>query len=409
MTPACTLGPLIVVTPETPWPAIHGARVDVWNRWRMLRSIGWRLVLVTWREAGETQDATTDAALSQVFEHVSWLEKPSGAGGLLNRLVGLPRHSPHVWTRRIGATQLAALNTVLQGQRPVGVVLDSLYGALAARKLARHLKVPLLHRAHNIEHMYMLRQALAAQGLKRKLAVRLASLHLRRLETEIHREAAWTFDISQCDLAFWRKLGCDRSSWLPPLVDALPAATSAWQDRPYDVLYLGNLHTPNNVAGLAWFFNLVMPELDKLRPGLRIAVAGSHPNERVRSLVAACSGASLLANPVNVAQVRAQGRVLVNPILFGSGVNVKSVEMLFTDSPIVTTRIGVQGLSADVQDAFSVTDDPVQFAAVINKALEQGPVQDAARDAARAAFGSQAAGELSTRLLALLGQHVASE
>lgn len=405
MTTASGLGPLIVVTPESPLPAIHGARVDIWNRWRMLHTLGWTLVLVTWRADGEAPDPATARALGQVFARIHWLDKPSGLSGLLVRMAGLPRHSPHVWTRRIGAGQLAAMKSDLKGQRPAGVVLDSLYGALAARALARHFRAPLLHRAHNIEHLYMPKQARVAQGLKRRLAIRLASVHLRRLENEIHREAAWTFDISQNDLTFWRKLGFSRGSWLPPLVDAPPTATLAWQDRLYDVLYLGNLNTPNNVAGLAWFFDSVMPELDKRRPGLRVAVAGSHPSDQVRALVSACPGASLLANPVDVAQVRAEGRVLINPVLSGSGVNVKSVEMLFTDSPIVTTRIGVQGLSADVQAAFKVCDDPAEFAAAINTALEHGPMQDAARDAARAVFGPQAAEELSTRLLALLGQH----
>jgi hypothetical protein len=397
------LSPLVIVTPESPWPANHGARVDIWNRWRMLRELGWRLVLVTWGKPHDRRDSGADTALSEVFEHTYWLDAASGLRGLLDRVVGLPRHSPHVWTRRINPVQLTELDTALGNLRPAGVVLDSLYGALAARKIAHHFAVPLLHRAHNIEHLYMAGQARTARSFKRSLTIRLASMHLRRLEMEIHREAAWTFDISQDDLRYWQERGFTRGSWLPPLMDALPIVGAEWKNRSYDVLYLGNLNTPNNVAALAWFFCAVVPELEKLRPSIRIAVSGSNPSKMVRAMVGRCEGACLLENPADVTQIRAQARVLINPARSGSGVNVKSVEMLFTDSPIVATTVGVQGLSPEVQAVFSVTDDPAAFAKLISNGLDQGPVPAEARNAARAAFGRGAASDLSARLVALLG------
>jgi len=396
-------GPLVVIAPEAPWPPNHGARVDILNRWRQLQALGWSLILVTWCGKGE-DCADADLELAQIFERIYWLGKPDGIVGIFDRLAGLLWHSPHVWVRRIRTNQLSALTISLQGRRPVGIVLDSLYGALAARSLAQTLNLPLLHRAHNIEHLYMSKQARSARGVKRKLALWVASWHLRRLETEIRHEVNWTFDISQSDLMFWRARGFDHGSWLPPIVCSLPAAKISWQDRPYDVLYLGNLHTPNNVAGLDWFFKLVLPKLHNLRPNLRVAVAGSLPSAYVRSLISASPNVTLVANPENVDYVRAQGRILINPVLEGSGVNVKSVEMLFTDSPIVTTRAGVQGLAAEAKVAFHVTDDPIEFAASIDEALRRGPVADLARAQARALFGSRTVNDLSDQLLALTGR-----
>lgn len=398
-------GLLVIVTMECPWPAVHGARVDIWNRWRMLRALGWRLVLVTWEDSHQVRDAGVSARLGEVFEQVHWLPKSRGAMAMLWRLAGLLHHSPHVWSRSISAVGMAGVVEALEGQQPDAVILDSLYGALAARRLARQFGVPLLYRAHNIEHLYMPHQARVAKGFKRRLALVLASLHLRRLETEIHGEALWTFDISQEDLDFWKSRGYGCSSWLPPFVpsgNAESVVRLPWGERPYDIVYLGNLNTPNNVAGLAWFFEQVMQQLLKYKPEVSVLIAGSNPSPHIRALVAGQERAVLLPNPADANHVRAQGRVLINPVLVGSGVNVKSVEMLFTDSPVVTTGVGVQGLAADVKAAFLVADDADRFAEFVAGALAGGPVADDVRQRARAFFGTEAAQTLSMQLHELL-------
>jgi glycosyltransferase involved in cell wall biosynthesis len=84
--------------------------------------------------------------------------------------------------------------------------------------------------------------------------------------------------------------------------------------------------------------------------------------------------------------ILADGRVLVNPILSGSGVNVKSIEMLRYDAPIVTTAIGVQGFPTEMHGQFIVREDAAGFAAAISEALDDLE-PPAGRAQVRAMFG----------------------
>jgi len=97
---------------------------------------------------------------------------------------------------------------------------------------------------------------------------------------------------------------------------------------------------------------------------------------------------TLLANPPDSGAVLGNGRVLINPILSGSGVNIKSIEMLLVGAPVVTTSIGVRGLPEKVRAQYKVADTPADFAAHIIAALSE-PVTGVT-ETASATFGPAA-------------------
>jgi len=239
--------------------------------------------------------------------------------------------------------------------------------------------------------------------------MRLASLHLKRAERDLIMKADWVFDISADDMTFWKvRASAHRISWLPPLLDAAPSGRPPplpWHDRPYDAVYLGNLNTPNNVEGLTWFVKTVLPELRIRRSEISILIAGSNPSQEVLDLVESDSSLQVRVNPADVGEVRALGRVMINPVLQGSGVNVKSVEMLATDSPVVTTPVGVQGLDAETIGAFHIADTPQEFAAMVDQLIDLGPVNDNDRNDIRSRFGKGGAQALSQKLTEIIAQN----
>lgn len=401
-------GTLVVVAMETLWPPNHGGRVDRWNRYRLLKQLGWRLIFVGWTQDTGPMSVEHDAAMARLFEHSIFFANRLSPASLARRLFLLHRHSPHMSARMISLAQRQALVQELGPMKADAVMMDGLYGAELGKALARDLNLPLFYRSHNIEHRYMADQAVAARGMKRKLAASLAALHLDRAELDIMREADWVFDISADDMRFWAQHDVTRASWLPPLTCDVPKAgapaTIPWNARPYDIAYLGNLNTPNNVEGLDWFVQSALPVLRQLRPDISILLAGSNPSAQMRALVEGQAGITVIANPENGEEIRRQGRLLVNPVLRGSGVNVKSVEMLMTDSPVVTTPTGVQGLDADTKRAFVVSDEPAEFARHIDTLLNAGPVADEERRTYRERFGMGAAQGLSAKLQTLIAQ-----
>jgi hypothetical protein len=88
--------------------------------------------------------------------------------------------------------------------------------------------------------------------------------------------------------------------------------------------------------------------------------------------------------------------VLVNPMLSGSGVNLKSIEMLFSHARLISTPAGVQGLPPEAVGCFEVQADADGFGHALAMALDapQLPATAlAARAIARASFAPTAAAQ----------------
>ncbi|MCX2865283.1 glycosyltransferase [Paucibacter sp. PLA-PC-4] len=373
-----------------------GGRVDVWRRLLALRGAGAVMGLLTWYDGPRDGEpgAELRAQLAAHCEsiHLACISRRSTE--LFGRLLNAWRWPSHVASRWVTLDRPRTLEWA-RGFRPTLLLADGLYGAHVVRWLAAELGVPWVYRSHNIEHHYMQMQLAQASRLKSRLGLMANLWGLARFEREVQAHAGAVLDISTSDMAYWRAQGIIRSHWMPPIVDrafAEQLAGSRSASRPYHAMYFGNLNTPNNVEAVRWFVQRVLPLVRA--PDYRFAIAGSRPSAEVEALARSDGRIQLIPNPVEIAPLLVQARVLVNPVQGGSGVNLKSVEMLYSQAHLLSTRIGVQGLPAEVAECFTQADDPQSFADQLQSlASVDTPVLDAQgrRLRARACFSSEQA------------------
>ncbi|MDC6166636.1 glycosyltransferase [Paucibacter sp. XJ19-41] len=382
---------ILCIANDVPLPANSGGRVDVWRRMKALKSAGHDLTLLCWIDAGRVDppSAAVLADLATVCSAVKILPITRSPGELAGRLLQLWRWPSHVASRWVTSrgSDLAGWAVACA---PDAVLLDGLYGGAVALDLARRLAVPLIYRSHNVEHRYMSEQRQREQRGLRRLGLAANCLGLERFEREVIARSQRVMDISQEDAAFWRSQGHGQIVWVPTLVDAgfAERLSRAPGHKAHDLLYFGNLNTPNNVEALGWLVQQVLPLLPQAE--LRIAVAGSRPTEAVRALLASDARITLIENPPDMAAVVGDARVLVNTMLAGSGVNLKSVEMLFSDAALVSTPVGVKGMPEAAKDCFAVAATPQAFALAITQALAASAPPAAKRAAARRLFSAEA-------------------
>ncbi|WP_323506363.1 glycosyltransferase [Glaciimonas sp. Gout2] len=401
---------LIFICNEAPYPANHGGRVDVWRRLCALKAAGVEIFLVFW--SGDRRDEMpTEWALGAMREQVSGLNFYVIERSIFQRIIRLLRlfrWPSHVASRVLAAKDRAELLTLIQAFKPDAVWLESIYGGILASEVADAEDIPMVCRSHNIEHLYMRRQVAKATSLRDRLVWGLNLLHLHNFELATLRHATRFFDISIDDLRFWKDAGMNNGEWLPPMVDPIFAArlSSPREEEPnFDVGYLGNLFAPNNVDGVMWLLEEVIGRLRAVRPTLRIFIAGSRPVEKIIA-AAHKHGVCLIMDPDDVVPILRDARVLVNPVFSGSGVNVKSVEMLFSPSQLVSTTQGLTGLPAEVTRHFRCADTPEDFSTQVLEALD-APDNDftADRDAAREKFSSSRAEQLVRSMREYIKQH----
>jgi len=380
---------LLVICNEFPYPVIHGGRADVWRRLCAFRQAGVALHMVSWyTERHGRPDQSAIDEVRRVVDGLDFLPISLGPAALLKRLAYLAVLPPHASSRIPTEKHWSTIRQNVAGFRPDAIWLDGLYGAVVAERLCDALAVPLVFRSHNIEHVYMRRQAASATPWHRRIALQLATVGLRRFEEHVHRNSRRVFDISTDDLQYWNGRGMTHSSWLPPTVE-VPEVNAAAVSRS-DVLFLGNLNTPNNVESIRWLLGSVVPQIRLRRPDTTFRIAGSRPTQEVVALCRATPGVEIVADPPSPWPLYKGARVLVNPARHGSGVQIKTVEMLHVPLPVVSTSVGTQGLSPEVRALVRVADTPEDFASAVLAGLADLEVYSKQRCEALKVFAPEA-------------------
>jgi GT2 family glycosyltransferase/glycosyltransferase involved in cell wall biosynthesis len=129
----------------------------------------------------------------------------------------------------------------------------------------------------------------------------------------------------------------------------------------FTMLFLGSFrHAPNQVA-LEWFVRNVLPLILQRRPEARLIVVGSDPPPRYA--YEETSGAiEILGFVDDIRRELARRAVFACPILSGSGVRVKLLEAFASGIPVVSTRIGAEGLARKDGEFCMLADEPAAFA-----------------------------------------------
>lgn len=131
--------------------------------------------------------------------------------------------------------------------------------------------------------------------------------------------------------------------------------------EPETMLFLGSFrHLPNQEA-LDWFTRKALPSVLKRSPGARLIIVGAEPPPR-HSLPDLPGNIELRGYVEDVREPLGRYAVFVCPILSGSGMRVKLLEAFAAGIPVVSTRLGAEGLTATDGEICALADDPGEFA-----------------------------------------------
>jgi glycosyltransferase involved in cell wall biosynthesis len=153
-------------------------------------------------------------------------------------------------------------------------------------------------------------------------------------------------------------------SYFPPIKSDIVLLESK---KDIDVLYIAAYNT-FNVQGAIWFLDKVVPSLDqnisvffcgKFIDGL----SDKHLNKiHDRNIVD-------LGYVENIDALYSRTKIVIVPILGGSGIKIKTIEAMSYSIPVVSTLLGVDGLPDKYESGCLVSDKPDIFAENITKLL----------------------------------------
>ncbi|KAF2515520.1 glycosyltransferase [Flavobacterium zhairuonense] len=141
---------------------------------------------------------------------------------------------------------------------------------------------------------------------------------------------------------------------------ALPSKMNSKIDLKYDLIYVAS-DNDHNINGANWFFNNVYPLLSK---SVKIAVIG-----KINKQIGEFSNVEKISFVEDLNTVYAQSKIAICPMLSGTGIKIKVIEALSFGIPVVCNERGLDGLLNKSNNGCLVSNDPKEFAAYIDKLL----------------------------------------
>lgn len=110
-----------------------------------------------------------------------------------------------------------------------------------------------------------------------------------------------------------------------------------------------------------------MPLIWRQRKNISLLISGSFPSDDIKHLITSDKRLFIIENPKSISTVLNCGRVLLNPAQRGSGVNLKTIDMLSVGKPFVGTPQSLSGLPGSLK---KLLGDYVTIECFTNRILE---------------------------------------
>lgn len=226
-------------------------------------------------------------------------------------------------------------------------------------------QIPSILFEHDIYFQSIGRQLPNMKGAVRKLKARLEYLRALRYELgllpAVDRVQVCSSDNRRHLLSFLPELRGRIDDDLRAGIDTVRYDFRPSGRVPATMLFLGSFrHLPNQEA-LDWFTRKVLPRVLKARPAAKLVVIGSDPPPK-HSLPALSEAIELHGFVEDVRVPLGEYAVFICPILSGSGVRVKLLEAFAAGIPVVSTRMGAEGLADRDGEICALADDAEVFA-----------------------------------------------
>jgi UDP-N-acetylglucosamine:LPS N-acetylglucosamine transferase len=178
-----------------PYPADHGAKVDIWRRIIVMHTLGYRLQIICW--SGNTLSAENRQKVEAICDQLiiipiykSFWKRCKKA--FLSLFFSL--YPASISTH----TDYKELKRIIRDFNPDILWLETFAPGLPALKMAKLLSIPLIYRSHNIEHHYAkeITDSIPNPQIRERVTRWFMSYQLENFEKKLIQKSQTVYDIS---------------------------------------------------------------------------------------------------------------------------------------------------------------------------------------------------------------------
>lgn len=250
------------------------------------------------------------------------------------------------------------------------------YQGLAMTQYLRLEKLPKLYRVHNVESKIWHDLSLSNRTIWKS---RMYSLVANSL-AEYEKNQLSTIDIFSTlsnEEARYFERAYSHAKVETIAITLKNANQKNYQVSSEGILFIGSLDWQPNKDGLDWFLANVYPSLGDIP--LTIAGKGNYSCDM--------KNITILRNYDSTEDLLSNHRLMIVPILSGAGIRIKILEAMKYGMPLISTRIGAEGIDFNL-DTMIIEDDAAQWISQIQLAYHKPSLLSEMSQKAKTAFES---------------------
>ena len=139
-------------------------------------------------------------------------------------------------------------------------------------------------------------------------------------------------------------------------------------------MFFGAINYFPNHDGVVYFIDEILPIIRAARPKVRFQVLGPGANSEV--LARAGDSVEILGMVDDVGPFIERAAAVVVPLRLGGGTRLKVVEAMAKAKPIISTRLGAEGIDVVDGTHLLLADEPREFAAAVERVLSDRALAD---------------------------------
>jgi glycosyltransferase involved in cell wall biosynthesis len=223
-------------------------------------------------------------------------------------------------------------------------------------------RIPVVVSAHNIESDIWKRMEATEENPLRRSYIGLQAKRMQRFERRVFSSFPFATAVSEGDAAGIRTLGCSAVEVVPNGVDLdyfsfrdLPASTSN------TLVFTGSMDWRPNQDAIRWFVAEIHPRLAR-EIDYKLMVVGRNPPPWLSRITAQIPQIVVTGTVDDVRPFIETSDLYVVPIRAGGGSRLKILEAMAMGRPVVSTRVGAEGIAAESGRHIELVEDPDAFA-----------------------------------------------
>jgi glycosyltransferase involved in cell wall biosynthesis len=378
---------LLYFAPHRIWPVNSGARVRDYQLAQRLAAHA-KVTFVEMRDSREEHHAPAgDSGFASIVTLIK--DRTYSPSKILRGLAGpIPMTILNCWSFR-SASQLA---DALRSQQFDTVQIEGVH-------LMEFL--PIIREApgspaiivdwHNIESEVMRRYAKTTGSWPKKIAAKRTAKLIERAEDRLlDTSATHTVTsererqklLTRCPSANIQVIpnGVDTNFYTAKKIDDAWRQSGHCDSRPA-ILFVGSMDYHANVDAVIWFSRTAWPAIAQNHPDLQSTIVGRDPAPEVRAL--ASDRIHVTGTVDDVRAFYASAVAAVVPLRSGSGTRLKILEAMAAGVPVVSTRLGAEGIDAEDDVHLLLADTGPEIAAAVNRVASSAETRSRLSQAAR--------------------------